>query len=406
MAHSNWTISGRTFRTISDYEAGLRDHDKIEAIRRKTDFKDAQAIEELYIRLQSGTLQFETVLGRDFDDEVFELNETYRKAKLSKEQPVRQPKRLFGTGRRTGKAAGRQSKGAAVMNNKELRQYKGKAGRSSLAQYDEQMRREILRQLIKQEKRRKLIVSCCALIAAVSLGYFSVYHYFTVRTESSAEQLANLKNKGNYMNLPGVVNKTGDTETPEILDEFKSLYIKNKSIIGWIKIDDTNIDYPVMQTSNAEYYLNHNFDQEKDKNGSIFLDPLCDVLKPSTNLIIYGHHMKSGNMFGKLDLYSKKEYYEKHKTISFDTIYEHGTYEVMYVFRSRIYYKDEITFKYYQFIDALSEAEFNSAMEAMDEMSLYDTGVRAGYGDTLLTLSTCDNSEQDGRFVVVAKRVG
>ena len=77
----------------------------------------------------------------------------------------------------------------------------------------------------------------------------------------------------------------------------------------------------------------------------------------------------------------------------------------MYAFRSKVYYEDEITFKYYQFIDAVSEEAFRSNLEAMAEMSYYDTGVTAFYGDELLTLSTCDNSEKNGRFVVVARRI-
>ena len=135
------------------------------------------------------------------------------------------------------------------------------------------------------------------------------------------------------------------------------------------------------------------------------MDKDCDVLKPSTNLILYGHHMKNGQMFGDLDLYSSEEYFKEHRYIQFDTIYEKGTWEVMYVFRSRVYSEEEIVFKYYQFIDALSEQEFNSNMQEMAAMSLYDTGVTAQYGDRLLTLSTCDYEEADGRFVVVAKKV-
>ncbi len=191
----------------------------------------------------------------------------------------------------------------------------------------------------------------------------------------------------------------------EVLEEYQTLYNKNKSLIGWLKIDDTNIDYPVMQTVNNEYYLDHNYSQEYDKNGSLFLDKDCDIVHRNTNLIIYGHHMKSGKMFGNLNKYSSEEYAKQHATIQFDTIYEKGTYEVMYVFRSRIYNEEEIVFKYYQFFDAASEKEFNSQMQEMAALSLYDTGVTASYGDELLTLSTCDNSEQDGRFVVVAKRV-
>ena len=160
-----------------------------------------------------------------------------------------------------------------------------------------------------------------------------------------------------------------------------------------------------MQTGDNEYYLDHNFNQEYDKNGSLFLDYNCNIYPRSTNLIIYGHHMKSGQMFGQLQKYAKESYGEKHSIIRFDSIYEEAEYQVMYVFRSQVYNEDEFVFKYYQFIDANSEEEFNSYMEEMAGLSLYDTGVTASYGDSLLTLSTCDNSQTDGRFVVVAKRI-
>jgi len=187
--------------------------------------------------------------------------------------------------------------------------------------------------------------------------------------------------------------------------KFQREFEKNKKLIGWLKIDDTIIDYPVMQTSDNKYYLEHNFNQEYDKNGSLFLDCSCSVYPRSTNLIIYGHHMKSGQMFGQLQKYAKESYYEKHKEIQFDTIYEKGTYEIMYVFRSQVYNEDDLVFKYYQFINANSGTEFQSYMEEMKKLSLYDTGVTAGFGDSLLTLSTCDNSQKDGRFVVVAKKI-
>ena len=113
---------------------------------------------------------------------------------------------------------------------------------------------------------------------------------------------------------------------------------------------------------------------------------------------------------GQLDGASKMiddvmDYYKEHKKITFDTIYEYGTYEVMYVFYSKVYDNDDLVFKYYQFIEANSEAEFNYYMDEMKKLSLYDTGVTAKYGDTLLTLSTCDHSQTDGRFAVVAKRI-
>ncbi len=272
-----------------------------------------------------------------------------------------------------------------------------------LEEYDEKMQEAILLQLRRRATRRKLITLFCTVLAVGCLGYFAGYYYLADRSGNRFEELAELKNKP-PVNRKTATNKP-EEEVPEILDEYKNLYNKNKSLIGWVKIDDTNINYPVMQSKDEEYYLTHNFNQEYDRNGSIFMDPACDVLKSGTNLILYGHHMRSGNMFGDLDKYESREYMEKHATIEFDTLYEKGTYKVMYVFRDRLRQDTEITFKYYQFIEANSAEEFASNMNAMAEMSFYDTGVKAAWGDQLLTLSTCDSREEDGRFVVVAKRV-
>ena len=262
--------------------------------------------------------------------------------------------------------------------------------------------------LRKKERNRKRLIALSAVLAVVCLGYVGLYSYFDRRTQSKYEALTELKEKpvAEQAENEVVIHYVDeDTDTPDILDEYKNVYNMNKKLIGWLKIDDTNIDYPVVQTTDNEYYLDHNLNQEYDKNGSIFMDKDCDVLKPSTNLILYGHHMRSGQMFGKLDRYESEAFYKDHPIIQFDTIYEKGIYQVMYAFRSRVYSEQEIVFKYYQFIDAVSEQEFDSNMQEMASLSLYDTGVNACYGDRLLTLSTCDYQEKDGRFVVVAKKI-
>lgn len=283
------------------------------------------------------------------------------------------------------------------------------------AAYEAQVQAYVQEELRRREKRRKLIITLCGLLGAACLIYVGFYGYEDYRTRKDYEEMAQLKedNTPNYGAVPEkeessspTINYTKeDTDLPEVLEEYKKLYNSNKKLIGWLKIDDTNIDYPVMQTNNNEYYLEHNINQEKDRNGALFLDKDCDIMKRSTNLIIYGHHMKSGRMFGNLDDYESERYYKKHPIIQFDTIYEKGTYEIMYVFRSRVYNEGEVVFKYYQFIDCYSEQEFNSNMQEMAALSLYDTGVTAEYGDQLLTLSTCDSTVDDGRFVVVAKKI-
>lgn len=256
------------------------------------------------------------------------------------------------------------------------------------------------------EKIRRAVMILMAFIAVGSLGYFAYYNYQASHTEQEFSQLAELKDKDIVVNPDRFFTRPEEEAAPNILNDYKALYNKNKSLIGWLKIDDTNIDYPVMQSKNEEYYLEHDFDQNYDKNGTLFISADAKIWPRSQNIIVFGHNMKSGKMFGSLSQYKNSNYYEKHKQIQFDTLYEKGTYEVMYVFLSRVYDEAEVTFKYYQFIDAISEEEFNSHMEDMKNMSLYDTGVTAAFGDQLLTLSTCDHDTADAeRFVVVAKRI-
>lgn len=407
MTADNLTVAGRRFRTRADYEAALRDQKKIEGIRSHTNFNSPRQVYELFNELQNGIYRFETAVGTDFDDEIYELVEKLKAAGITADQaedikPVkgkRKKQKVKSNQPPSGKKQAREK-----AEDDRARKRASKTMR--LEDFDKNMQKQILDELKKQERRRRLIVVLASVVAVVCFGYFGVYYYYTVRTKGSYEELASLKNKNSYFNIQDnqYVHKTNN-ELPDILPEYQTLYQKNKKLIGWLKIADTIIDYPVMQTSNNEYYLDHNYNQEYDKNGSLFLDYTCSIYPRSTNLIIYGHHMKSGQMFGQLQKYAKESYYKDHKIIRFDTIYEKGTYEVMYVFCSQVYNVDDLVFKYYQFINANSGKEFDSYMKEMAEMSLYDTGVKAEFGDSLITLSTCDNSQEDGRFVVVAKKI-
>ena len=251
---------------------------------------------------------------------------------------------------------------------------------------------------------RSFVMLLCMVVAVGSFGYIYFYNY---QAKHSTEQVDNLsKIKGNnesILHKKATVN-LDEEDTPDILDEYVTLYELNKKLVGWIKIDGTKVDYPVLQTGNNDYYLDHNFDQEEDRNGSIFLDKECSIWPRSQNLILYGHNMRSGKMFGTLKSYKDESFYKKHPQLQFDTLYEKGTYDIMYVFSEVVHDETEVAFKYYQFISANSEVEYNSYMNDMAEMSLYDTGVTSTYGDALITLSTCDYSAGAERFVIVAKR--
>ncbi len=394
-------VAGRRFRTQADYEAALRDQKKIDIIRSKTDLDNPKQLYKLFGEMQSGTYRFETVIGNDFDDEIFERIEKLKRQGITAENAEST----------VGKKNRKSRQGQRSTERKPAKVKKEKSSKKTpekLEDYDQNMQEQILGELKRQEKKRRTIVILASIVAALSFGYFGVYYFYSVRTNAQYSQLAELKGSDVLSDAQANNDFTLHKQAvrlPDVLDEYKTLYQKNKKLIGWLKIDDTLIDYPVMQTSDNEYYLDHNYNQEYDNNGSLFLDCNCSAYPQSTNLIIYGHHMKSGQMFGGLQKYAKESYAQKHSTIQFDTIYEKGTYQVMYVFRSQVYNENDIVFKYYQFIEANSEEEFNSYMREMEAVSLYDTGVTASFGDSILTLSTCDYSQEDGRFVVVAKKI-
>ncbi|MGN0132535.1 MAG: class B sortase [Lachnospiraceae bacterium] len=240
------------------------------------------------------------------------------------------------------------------------------------------------------------------------------------RLEAQQETLQAMKEVSETESVTDSVSSDEAVYTgPEILPEYQDLYEKNQDLIGWLSIEGTNIDYPVMQTMEDEtYYLNRGFDKNENRNGCLIMDTDSNVgvgdrehayqngTEPSSNLIIHGHTMKSGDMFGNLNLYADETYGAGHSVICFDSLYEHRRYELIAVFYSQVYYADQDVFKYYKFFQADTQAEFDDWYENIKAMSLYDTGVTAQFGDEFITLSCCSYHLEDGRFVVVGKRIG
>ena len=151
--------------------------------------------------------------------------------------------------------------------------------------------------------------------------------------------------------------------------------------------------------------LFRSFDREYSSYGCPYVQEDCDVLKPSDNLVIYGHHMNNGSMFADLEKFKDKDSWQEHKTITFSTLTDRNEYEILAVFKTVVYTDSPEAFKYYRFTDAKSAEEFATYVKKCKELSLYDTGVSAEYGDKLITLSTCEYSRTNGRIVVVAKKV-
>ena len=383
-------IEGRKFEGDKEIAAANADKAAIDRIKASMDHMSLSDLKLLSKKLHSGRINFGTVLGEDFMEEVDSTISSMERKQKDTDEKVE----------------------VRVSSRKKIQKTETKPD----ADLDAQARK-ILEQ---QEKMRKIALFASLFVAAACILYIAIYNITKQRSDSTADLLGNIREQAANEALLGNGENTQDTsepiihyvdeeETPDILPEYIDIYNKNKRLIGWLEIADINgepfISYPVMQTTDNEYYLKHGFNQEEDVNGCIFMDCDCDAIKPSDNLILYGHHMRSGRMFGNLVKYEDYNFYQTHRIIRFDTIYEHGEYEVMFAFRTSLKNENDISFKYYEFIDANGPEEFNSYMNEMAEMALYDTGVTAVWGDHLLTLSTCDYQEDNGRFAVVARRI-
>lgn len=208
--------------------------------------------------------------------------------------------------------------------------------------------------------------------------------------------------------LPPFVGSTTPPATeptdPVILPEYLPIYEMNSDTVGWIKIDNTNINYPVMQTpSTPDYYLNHNFNKQVSGVGAIYVREVCDVWKPSDNVVLYGHRIINDQMFSPLRNYTSKSFWQSHQYVTFDTLYEHHTYQIFAVFKTSA--NPGQGYPYHRFNDAVDQADFDQFVSKVRELSFYDTGIIPQYGDKLITLSTCEYTLDNGRLVVVAMRV-
>ena len=257
-------------------------------------------------------------------------------------------------------------------------------------------------------KKIAYIIFTILMILSVSYIIYFIALKIEARQESNLLNSVEIENVHNEITVDitnQVDNEKSEPEVTERMLKVRELQKENANIVGWIEIEGTRINYPVLQGEDNEYYLDHNYKGEKTANGSIFLNKDYDWSVPCTNMLIYGHNMKNGEMFTDLIKYQSKDYYINHPKIRFTTANEDVEYEIFSVFKSRVYYKSETNvFRYYNFINAENEEEYNEFVKNAKASSIYDTGITANYGDDLITLITCSYHVDDGRFVVIGKK--
>lgn len=389
MAEKKLSLGKYVFDSYGEFRDAQEDVQKIDIIKRELDLSDSEVVLRLYNMIRDGEISFKTAVGKEFFMHISDLVAGSSDKLLAEQSDVEQIERSF----RFQKILGR-------------------------------------------------VLIAVAAVAFAYVGYVEIRDYrytnklknlqsqVTASTTTNEERLAKLQGDlAGLNNLPQIAQGEvlpDDTDVPEgeepvdettepqlidrntltVLPEYADLYYANNDMAGWISIPDTDINYPVMQSFvDEDFYIDHDFYGEKDSNGTIFIDSRCDIVNQTDNTILYGHNMRSGMMFGSLKKYQKDNYFNEHKYIYFDTIFEHRIYEVVAVCLSKVSFQDVAEFRYYNYINSLSPTDFAEFYAHISEYNVHKGAVELTPEDKILTLSTCNSYTEDGRLFIVAKRV-
>jgi len=256
----------------------------------------------------------------------------------------------------------------------------------------------------KQGKERKIKITEIIVLVFECTLIFSIIHIglYLARGRIKPQNMTKTVLENTYIDITEVT----EVKTERML-QLEAIQKENPDIVAWLEIENTYINNPVLQTIDNDYYLQHDYQKQEDRRGSLVLDTKFDLNLPSTNFLIYGHNnTRDHTMFADLKYYKEEEYYREHPIIRLTTNVEDANYEIIAVFLSEVHYQNEDNaFRYYYFIHAESKEEYDEFIKRAKEESLYDTGITAEYGEQLLTLSTCDTHTKDGRLAIVAKKV-
>lgn len=273
------------------------------------------------------------------------------------------------------------------------------------------------RQLKKKKKKKRSVIPaiilviaiCCFAYSAFQLGRYAWETYLTNKTRSEVAAMVDVDTSAD----DETYTDQAAADKAAMMKKYGKIYKKNHDFIGWLKVDGTAIDNPVMFTPNdkvnGQYYLRKNFYGNYDIGGTLFVDYRC-TLDPakgvSTDTIIYGHRMRNETMFGPLRYFKDPEFCKKHTSIQFDTIYRPGRYVLFAALLAKATDGDAKAFKYYDFINAATEKDLTDYLKQIKASAhYYDEANAPKFGDEIITLSTCDYYTTNGRLVILGKRV-
>ncbi|MCI8891555.1 MAG: class B sortase [Eubacterium sp.] len=380
-----YRIGDYEFNTYEEYLAAQEDVKKIDFITKELDITDADVAVRLYTLIRNKEIVFRSQVGMSFSWYVMDVL-AQNSQKLLEEKRMKEEQKQ--KGRKLG-AAGAMCILAAVLC----------LGYYSMTLWQDHLESQ------EFEKLQDMQNLTGHLIRETSSDEGQEG---TAEQESGQADVSGTDDKkaAKKKDAKQQDKKKIDPADLTVLKKYSDLYKQNKDLAGWLSIEGTVINYPVMQTGkkNPDFYLHNGFDKKESDHGTLFVDARNDIVNRDTNLIIYGHNMRDGTMFGGLKSFMDKDYFEKHQELVFDTIYEKAKYRIVAVCLSKVNYQDDDTFRYYNFLNAESKEEFQAFLANIQQLTVFDQNIDISYGDELLTLSTCNSYVQDGRLFLIAKK--
>ena len=390
----SFTIGSYSFETFHEFRDAQEDLKKIECISGQLDIHDPEVALRLYNNIRAGRISFKSPIGEQFSAHIADVVADKSSDLLEDIAVAEEAERRF----RFQKFLGVAAISIAVI----LASYFG------IHQMMENIRTRKLEQMAEKARQEAVLAEQDAaerqeaqevFAGVIGDGAYTA-KLAAMESEALAAQAADIATDDQPFLIADV-----SAETLSVLPEYESVIAENPDFVGWLTIQGTNIDYPVVQTGDNDYYLDHDFDKVNNSNGSLFVDYRSDILNSTTNTIIYGHNMKSGAMFGGLKYFLDEGYFNEHNILTFNTKYQHRQYEIMAVGLSEVSYQDEDTYRYYDFIHAENEQQWQDFVDNVGSMTVYGSLDNLQMTDKILTLSTCNDYTEDGRLFLIARLI-
>ncbi len=374
--NQRFTIGEFTFDTFHEYRDAQEDLKKIDLINQELDIHDQEVALRLYNMLRDGQITFKSPIGEQFATHIADIVAAGSEDLLEDKAVAKEAAQKF----QYQKVLGRLAAVLAVAF----------FGYFVYAEVAEVMHTRELERLARERQE--------AMQQAAVTDETPTTQEEPVEGDANTEPVEESN--------PFARDQLIDPATLTVLPEYEEFLSQNPDLVGWLTIQGTKVDYPVVQkTEDNDYYLNHSFDGSEDSAGTIYVDYRSDIVNPTTNTMVYGHNMKNGTMFGSLKNYLQEDFFKEYRYIQFNTIYEHRLYQVVSVGLSEVAYQDENSYRYYNFIQANNMEEWQEFVDNVNSLAIYQSDVTLEPSEEILTLSTCNSYTEDGRLFIVAKRI-